>query len=193
MKNYYQDKEGQWWYQAKRGNRSRVYEQICTQCGKVFINRHPQKFCSKACRGISQRGIRRPPRKCEWCGKEFIPIRATKKCCSLRCARDLGNTKRGRKGALNPMWKGGIRPQAGGYIRQWVEGRGYILQHRLVMEQKLGRPLFRYEEVHHKNTIRNDNRPDNLELWIKKHPRGQRVEDLLEYAHWALDTYGKLE
>ena len=74
-----------------------------------------------------------------------------------------------------------------------MAGRGSLLQHRFVMEQVTGRPLLRYEEVHHKNTIRNDNRPENLEIWIKKHPGGQRVEDLLEYAHWVLDTYGVLE
>lgn len=47
---------GQWWYtNMKRGNRFRVSRQICSQCGNEFINRHPQKRCSRACTGISQR------------------------------------------------------------------------------------------------------------------------------------------
>ncbi len=57
-----------------------------------------------------------------------------------------------------------------------------ILEHRLVMEQIIGRPLRRFEEPHHKNGIRNDNTPGNLELWVKwRQPNGQRLTDLIEF------------
>ena len=52
--------------------------------------------------------------------------------------------------------------------------RGYVLEHILVMEEKVGRELLPRETVHHVNGVRADNRPVNLELWDSKHCAGQR-------------------
>ena len=70
-----------------------------------------------------------------------------------------------------------------GYVEIRVN-KQTVFQHRHVLEQQLGRPLLPEEHVHHKNGIRQDNRPKNLELWVTwgKQPNGQRVEDLVAFV-----------
>lgn len=113
---------------------------------------------------------------------------------------DLRKSRVGnRMGDKAANWKGGKRYSTKGYV--YVHSpkhpasnlEGYVMEHRLVMEEKLGRYLTATEVIHHINGQKNQNNIENLELvsdrgaHTKKHFTDSHKVEGLEEALRAID------
>jgi len=166
-------------------------------------------FCSGKCMGEARprTGLGIP--KVDWvevqcpCGKAWLVPPWKKKHYDKANSRFYCSAEHN----LKYKKKGTGRPPAGnkwtkdGYVsvyvppeeRWWTTKRTSAKEHQVIMRQMLGRDLLPGENVHHKNGNGLDNRPENLELWFEKQPKGQRVADLLVWAREIIARYEGVE
>jgi hypothetical protein len=184
-------------------------ESVCSLCGKVSNLGHA-KYCADCKDKI--------PNKCADCGKQFAAKAKYKRCSKCQYhwykknrPESFVEAYKKRKAKVNAQLRTskGLTvdhifhkgPRGEGYLNKkgyrlmvikHPSGKGHIrkYQHVLAMEARLGRALTNDERVHHKNGIRDDNRIENLELWTKSHPYGQRIEDKISWCIEFLGLYG---
>jgi uncharacterized protein (DUF1330 family)/RNA polymerase subunit RPABC4/transcription elongation factor Spt4 len=143
-------------------------------------------------------------RNCKTCKRDFVPSSRHLRCPACRskerkikcfCGNLINRESKKcvecykKEEKIPNNWKGGRTYHKKGYVLVRAKDHprnssGYVFEHIIVLENHLGRFLAKDENVHHVNGIKDDNRIENLELWVKPQPSGIRAEDAYR---WALD------
>ena len=141
----------------------------CAVCGRIFwtfprqLRRVKEPSCSRQCNG-KRRGaewkLHAHKGRAAWTPETTASFRAK------------------MSGARNPAWKGGVTyfkthgaytgvryVRAPEWARPMARADGYVMEHRLLMAQMVGRLLERREVVHHRDHVPSNNLRANLELW----------------------------
>lgn len=172
----------------------------CQTCGKPVFKRpsrlriRPSVFCSRECLKA------RPLFKCFHCGK---PVHRKPSHVQQHafCSRECYYTERSsimpaqKRGKESPFWRGGTMRAGYLFIKQPdhpnARKDGYVGVHRLVLSEKIGRPLRQGEVSHHDNENTLDNSAENLQLKTAgDHGREHRAREL---HGWRVHTDGCVE
>lgn len=149
------------------------YPKICGNCNEKFDSTvKSTKYCSLKC-GNESKQI---DQFCIFCKNKMKHRRTSTNFCSEECRENEFKTN------SSPI---GSTVKKNGYVRIKTE-EGWFWEHRVVKEKQLGRKLYSHESIHHLNGQRDDNRIENLEIWIVSQVAGQRVCDKL---NWLIDMY----
>lgn len=165
-------------------------EKPCEVCGTVFVSWNPNpRFCSTKCFGHSMEtpvdgtlliqlyeSGRSQEEVAAALGLTQKKVWKFLRRAGIRCRPQ--KMRPDRRGPKTPAWRGGRSISCGGYVLIWKPDHpraqkksGYVFEHILVAEEKLGRPLVwkgpghpDTEIVHHRNGNKQDNGPENIEV-----------------------------
>lgn len=134
--------------------------EVCHVAFRVSASTRQRRYCSKECEATA-RTLGPLECACHQCGRVFTyprnQERRHRRYCSLQC---LGIARRH-----------GRRMTSSGYIDIRLPDGSWTQEHNYIMSQIIGRPIADNEEVHHRNLIRSDNDPSNLQLLTKSEHR----------------------
>jgi hypothetical protein len=107
----------------------------------------------------------------EFFGRSEASIQHKARRLNLRKDKDAISVHRAQmRGEKSPAWRGGRKLNKRGHVlvydkdSPYADANGYVLEHRKIMMEYLGRPLKDNEVVHHINGIKTDNRIENLQV-----------------------------
>lgn len=139
--------------------------------------------------------------RCAYCGKEKT-IRSDGKKDKNYCNASCSQKDRLRSPEDHPNWKGGKRYNHNGYIEVLMpehhraRGNGYVFEHIIVLENKIGRRLNSDEHTHHLDGNKSNNDPDNLVvLKASEHSvvtaAERRAKNMIPCDHCGTPSYKK--
>lgn len=147
-------------------------EKECLKCGKAFKVKpslfKSKHYCNKSCKSKKITAV------CVVCGKEVVRTPATlstNTCCGLKCFRKFASKRFTEMNIEINHTR--MVPETRAKLREarlgTGEGKTYTKTygrhtHRIVAEEKLGRPLKPGEVVHHIDGNKRNNHPDNLQI-----------------------------
>ena len=159
---------------------------ICCECANLFV------FSKQMCRRCYEKKWKNE--KWERIKNDLVKIKCK---CSPDCKTMIYPINKvgqpvhyaknhGLKLELNPNWKNGRANHSLKYIlvrcpnHPFIDGRGYIFEHRLVMEKHLGRYLTEEEVIHHIDGNPKNNDISNLMLFAShsEHLIYERTKDM---------------
>lgn len=184
----------------------------CRRTPSVLAARSGAAYCTREHYWQANKGRKRAQRvdagsrraayvekPCAFCGS-VVSRRVTDSRLRHFCNRSCAGKQSRIEGRSGRLALGHRRVSEQGYVLVRVgldhpmsQRGGWCLEHRLVMSQVVSRALLTEETVHHRNGVRDDNRPENLELWSSPQKPGQRAIELLAWARHLVELYEPIE